>query len=173
MHITPRLSAALALAFVASLATPLARADTPPPPPATSDMPATQAARHGHRDMLLFQQLDLSAEQSASLRSLMKQRHQQARPGMEAIRQKRAALDAATPGTPAYQAAAQDLAQAEASAAHDRALAEADFRAKLRTLLTPDQRSKLKVLRAQHKAQLRQARPDTTAAPASDDDAAQ
>lgn len=105
--------------------------------------------RHGDRWMRTLRELDLSDAQRSSIRELVRQDFQQSRPEMVALRQKRAAFEAATPGTAEYQAAANDLGHAQANAALARMLHRADLRAKVYQLLTPDQRTQLATIRTQ------------------------
>ena len=165
---------ALAIALAACM--PLAFAAAPPP---ASTAPATSAApqwshhhgpsMRGHR-MGMWDQLDLSDTQRASIRQLRQQGFQQARPQMQALRQQRMAFERATPGSADYQTAANALAQAESNAAHARVLSEADLRSKIYNVLTPAQRTKLASLREQRQAKMqqwREAHMQHQAAPAS------
>lgn len=104
---------------------------------------------HGDRWMGTLRQLDLTDAQRTGIRDLMRQGFQQARPEMTALREKRTAFEAATPGSAEYQAAANDLGHAEANAALARMLQRADLRTKVYQLLTPAQRTQLATLRAQ------------------------
>lgn len=153
---------ALVIALAACM--PLAFAAAPPP---ASTAPATSAApqwpnhhgpsMRGHgMGMGMWDQLDLSDTQRASIRQLRQQGFQQARPRMQALRQQRMALDNATPGSANYQTAANALAEAEANAARARVLSEADLRSRIYNVLTPAQRAKLASLREQRQAKMRQ-----------------
>lgn len=106
---------------------------------------------HGHRSMELFRQLDLSEAQRASIRTFARENFRQMRPELAALRQKRMAFDDAVPGTAEYQAAANDLAHAEANAALARVLHKSDLRSKIYQTLTPAQKVQLATLRAQRK----------------------
>ncbi len=107
------------------------------------------AMRHGgHHGMHAFRKLDLTDAQRSSIRELTRASFQQAKPAWKALRQKRMALHETTPGSAAYQRAANDLASAEANAASTRVLRRADLQAKIHDILTPAQRTRLADLRA-------------------------
>jgi Spy/CpxP family protein refolding chaperone len=145
-----------------------------PPPAGTATTGTSQPGKHrgGGHHMNLFDQLDLTDTQRTSVRQLFQQNFEQARPEMQALRQKRMAFDNATPGSAAYQRAANDLAQAESSAAHAQVLRQAELRTRIYNLLTPEQRMQYATLRAQHEAKMKQWREShmrkrTGSAPAS------
>ena len=123
--------------------------------------------RHGRRQMTIFDKLDLTDAQRTSVRQLMKQSFEQARPEMQALGQKRMAFENATPGTSDYQSIANDLAQAESSAARAQVLRQADLRTKIYNLLTPTQRTKLASIRAQNQEKMKQWRAAHMRKPAS------
>lgn len=128
-----------------------------------------QGMRGGHHGMGILRQLDLTDAQRTSVHQLMQQNFEQARPKMEAVRSKRQAFENTTPGSANYQATANDLAQAEATAIHARVLREATLRSKIYGLLTPAQRTKLASIRTQREARMQQRREAWTqhhAAPA-------
>lgn len=112
----------------------------------------------------LFSQLGLTDAQRSSVRQLMQQNFQQARPEMQSLRQKRMAFDNATPGTSQFQSAANDLAQAESTAAHAQVLRQADLRTKIYNLLTSEQRTKLASLIKQREQEMQQRRAAAPAA---------
>lgn len=145
-----------AVVMAASLTgTAMAFAAPPPAHPGTGPMPGHMWQHRGHGRwhgghwMRTLRQLDLSTTQRASIRSMLRADFKEARPEMVALRQKRAAFEAATPGTAEYHAAANDLGHAEADAALTRMLHHADLRTKIYQLLTPAQRAQLATLRAQ------------------------
>lgn len=144
-------------ALVAALAcSPLVFAAAPPPA-GTATTGASQPGKHrgsGHH-MKLFDQLNLSDTQRASVHQLFQQNFEQARPEMQALRQKRMAFDNAIPGSAGYQSAVNDLAQAESAAAHARVLRQAELRTRIHDLLTPEQRTQYATLRAQHEAKMK------------------
>lgn len=153
------------LAIALAACTPLAFAAAPQ---ATSSAPTSSAApqwsghhgqamhgMHGQRTGM-WDQLDLSDTQSASIRQLKQQSFKQDRAGMQALRQQRMAFKNAAPGSADYQSSANALATAEANAAHDRVLREADLNTKIYNVLTPAQRTKLASLRAEHQAKMQQ-----------------
>lgn len=132
--------------------------------PQAASAPATAPqARQQRQPNGLFSQLGLTDSQRSGVRTLMQQNFQQARPQIQSLRQKRLAFDNATPGTSQFQSAANDLAQAESSAAHDQVLRQADLRTKIYNLLTAEQRTKLASLVKQRQQEMRQRR---AAAPA-------
>jgi Spy/CpxP family protein refolding chaperone len=128
-----------------------------PPPAGTGATGTSQPAGHrGGHHMKLFDQLNMTDAQRTSVRQLFQQIFEQARPEMQALRQKRMAFDNATPGSAAYQSAANDLAKAESNAAHAQVLRQAALRTKIYDLLTPEQRTQYATLRAQHQAKMKQ-----------------
>ncbi|HEX5954076.1 MAG TPA: Spy/CpxP family protein refolding chaperone [Rhodanobacteraceae bacterium] len=146
MHHFPFRSAVLAAALACA---PLAFAASPPPAGSTTGM-SQPAKHHGGYHMHMFDKLNLSDSQRTSVQQLFQQSFEQARPEMQALQQKQAAFQNATPGSAAYQSAANDLAQAESNAARDRVLRQAELHTKIYNLLTPEQRTQYATLRAQH-----------------------
>lgn len=148
-----RIRTALCLALLAS--SPLALAATPPASAGAGQQarPAGHPGQHGNQhEMTLMQQLDLTDTQRTSIRQMMRDSFQQARPSMQALRQQRIAFNEATPGSSNYQTLANNLAQAEATAAHDDVLRQAELRTKMYNVLTPAQRTKLAQLRTERRA---------------------
>ncbi len=128
---------------------------------AQQDAPAPAPAWHGHRHAAMmgdhvYDKLNLTDAQRADIRQLTRQSIEQMKPQMQALHQKREAFEAALPGSAGYQAAANDLAQAEADAARARVLQRADLRARIYNVLTPAQRTQLANLRAQRMARVQQ-----------------
>lgn len=115
---------------------------------------------HHHRGMHMLDKLNLTATQKSNVQQLMKQDFEQAKPGMQALRQQRMAFENTTPGSADYQTDANNLAQAESNAVHARVLREADMRSKIYNILTPAQRTQLASLRAQHKEKMQQRREE-------------
>ena len=132
--------------------------------PQAASAPATSQAQHQRQPNDLFSQLGLTDGQRSSVRQLMQQNFQQARPEMQSLRQKRVAFDNATPGTSQFQSAANDLAQAESTAAHAQVLRQADLRTKVYNLLTSEQRTKLASLIQQRQQEMQQRRAAAPAA---------
>ena len=143
-------TAALAAALVCS---PLAFAATPP---AAGAKTAQQPAHRGERSASLFDQLGLSDSQRTSIQQMMRQNFEQARPEMEALRQKEMAFNGATPGSTAYQTATNDLAQAESNASRARVMRQADLRTKIYNMLTPEQRTKFASIQAERATKIKQ-----------------
>lgn len=131
--------------------------------PQAASAPATAPQAQQQRPNL-FDQLGLTDSQRSNVRKLMQENFQQARPEMQALRQKREAFDNATPGTSPFQSAANDLAQAESSAAHAQVLRQADLRTKIYNLLTSEQRTELASLVKQRQQEMQQQRAATPAA---------
>lgn len=134
--------------------------------PQQTSAPASSAASTSARPSLL-DELGLTATQRTSVQQLIQQNLDQARPQIQALRQKEVAFDQATPGTSQFQAAVNDLAQAESTAAHDQVLRQADLRTKVYNLLTSEQRTKLATLRAQAEQRMQQQRQQQAAPAAS------
>lgn len=167
------LSLVAAIGF-SSLAFAATGAQTAAPPP-----PSSASMQHGHwhrrmhhrHGMGVLDKLDLSDTQRTNIRQMMRQSFEQSRPEMKALRQKREAFAASAPGSSGYQAAARELATAEANAARDRVMQRAALRSRIYAELTPGQRTELAKLRAQHKAQMQwrteHMQHHRTAAPAS------
>jgi len=124
--------------------------------PQAASAPATPQAQPQRQSNDLFSQLGLTDAQRSSVRQLMQQNFQQARPEIQSLRQKRLAFDDATPGTSQFQSAANDLAQAESTAAHAQVLRQADLGTKIYNLLTSAQRTKLASLIQQRQQQMQQ-----------------
>lgn len=133
------------------------------PQQAASGTSAAAPRAHQQRPNL-FDQLGLTDAQRTSVRQLMQQNFQQARPEMQTLGQKRMAFENATPGTSQFQSAANDLAAAESSAAHDQVLRQADLRTKIYNLLTSEQRTKLASLIQQRQQEMQQRRAAAPAA---------
>lgn len=104
---------------------------------------------HGDHWMRTLRQLDLTDAQRTSIHQLVRVDLKQARPEMLALREKQLAFETATPGTPAYQAASNDLGQAAANAALARMLNRSKLRGQIYDLLTPAQRTQLATIQAQ------------------------
>ena len=112
---------------------------------------------HHHRGgamMHELKELNLSDAQKTSVKALFKTAHEQLKPQFEAVRTQRQALNAATPGSAAFQNAATSLAQAESTAASARVQQEASLRTQIYALLTTEQQSQLATLQAQHQAKM-------------------
>ncbi|HKT41459.1 MAG TPA: Spy/CpxP family protein refolding chaperone [Rhodanobacteraceae bacterium] len=124
--------------------------------PQQAAAPATTPRTHQQGQPNLFDELGLTDAQRSSVRQLMQQNFQQARPEMQALREKRVAFDKATPGTSQFQGAANDLAAAESGAAHDQVLRQADLRTKVYNLLTAEQRTRLASLVKQRQQEMQQ-----------------
>ena len=132
---------------------PLAFAAAPQAASAPAAAPQSQQQRQPND---LFSQLGLTDAQRSSVRQLMQQNFQQARPEMQALQQKRLAFDNATPGTSQFQSAANDLAQAESTAVRAQVMRQADLRTKVYNLLTAEQRTKLASLVKQRQQEMQQ-----------------
>lgn len=133
-------------------------------PQQTAPSGTSATAPRAHQQPDVFDQLGLTDSQRSSVRQLIQQNFQQARPEMQSLRQKRMAFENATPGTSQYQSAANDLAQAESSGAHAQVLRQADLRTKIYNLLTAEQRTKLASLVKQRQQEMQQQRTTAPAA---------
>jgi Spy/CpxP family protein refolding chaperone len=156
----PMIRSTLLAAMLACPALAFAAAPQQTAPAASATAPRAQQQRQPN----LFDQLGLTDSQRSSVRTLMQQNFQQARPQLQALRQKQLAFEKATPGTSQFQSAANDLAQAESSAAHDEVLRQADLRTKIYNLLTAEQRTKLASLVQQRQQAMQQRRAKAPAA---------
>ncbi len=146
-----------------SLALAATAAQTSPPATPMSSGSMQKGDRHPmhhrherHGEMRMLDKLGLSATQRADIRRMMQESFEQARPEMQVLRQKREAWEAATPGSSAYQRAADELAAAEANAARQRVVRQAALRARIHGVLTAQQRTRLASLRAQHRERMQQ-----------------
>jgi periplasmic protein CpxP/Spy len=152
--------APIALA-IAGLVCTTAFADPPPPPVPTAPNPSAapqRGMRGNHQGGMMadLRQLDLTSDQRRSIVQALRAHRQETQDQTQSLQQKRNAYDAAVPGSPGYQPAVDALAQAESDAARTRVTQEADLRAKIYAVLTPDQRTQLAQMQAQHKAQMQQ-----------------
>lgn len=135
------LSSALALGSVPALAAPQAG-------------PHAGWSHHGGRHgMKLLEQLNLTAEQKASVKQILKSHFEQNKGEWQQLRQQRQAFEAMKPTDSGYQAAAASLADAEGKAAMNRVQQMASVRADIYKVLTPEQQTKLDSLKAERMAQ--------------------
>lgn len=115
---------------------------------------------HGHHGMAMggrmYSKLNLTDAQRASIKQFRQQGFAQMKPQMQSLRQARQAYESATPGSSAYQAAASNLAEAEADAARARVTSEASVRAQVYNVLTPAQQTQLASMQAERTARMRQ-----------------
>jgi Spy/CpxP family protein refolding chaperone len=113
---------------------------------------------HHHRAMTMraLHKLNLSDAQRDQIKQLAKQNFEQLKPQAQAVRQQRKAFESMEPIAPGYQAAAKNLAEAEASLARARVLQRAALRAQVYNLLTPAQRTQMVAMRAQREARMQQ-----------------
>lgn len=118
--------------------------------------PAHRHAMGFHRDgfMAALRQLDLSAEQQQSIRSLMQNARQQAKANASGQSVDRSALE--NPGDPNYAAA---VSNAETTATK-RIQQESYLKSQIYNLLTADQKAKLPQVLADMKAQAEQRRTE-------------
>lgn len=111
--------------------------------------------RHGTR---LLDQLNLTAEQKASVQQIMKSHAGQNRSEWQQLRQQRQAFAAMKPTDSGYQAAASALADAEGKAASARVEQMASVRADIYKVLTPEQQTKFDGLMAERQAKRQERR---------------
>ncbi|MGH8118541.1 MAG: Spy/CpxP family protein refolding chaperone [Rhodanobacteraceae bacterium] len=121
---------------------------------------APGAGWHGHRGWAMgggmYNKLNLTDAQRASIKQYRQQNFTQMKPQMQALRQAHQAYQSATPGTAAYQTAASNLAAAAADAARARATSQANVRAQIYQVLTPMQPTQLANMQAQRQARMQQ-----------------
>jgi Spy/CpxP family protein refolding chaperone len=109
----------------------------------------------GHGFGMAMQKLNLTDAQKTSIRNLVKTSFSQTKPQRDALRQQRQAFEAMTPDQVGYQAAATQLAQAEAAATQNRVQQRAQLKAQIYALLTPQQKAQWATLK-QEREQRRQ-----------------
>jgi Spy/CpxP family protein refolding chaperone len=123
--------------------------DTSPPPGGHHGW-GGHGGPHGWGPAHLYRKLGLTADQQASVKSIM----QAARPGFESLHQQMRANDAklraTTPDDPNYASIASEVGQTRGTLTTQLAAQEADLRAKLYAVLTPAQKTQLATLEAQH-----------------------
>lgn len=153
MHKLP-IRSALLVAMLASSSFAFAAAPQQVAAPSTASTAPQQTARRAD----LFEQLGLTDTQRSSVRQLIQQNARQAAPEIQALRQKRMAFDNATPGSSQFKAAANDLAQAESTAARAQIQRQADLRTRIYELLTSAQRTKLANLLSERQQRMQQRR---------------
>jgi Spy/CpxP family protein refolding chaperone len=122
-------------------------------------MAAPQAGPHagwshhgGKHGMKMLEQLNLTAEQKASVKQIMKSHFEQNKGQWQQLRQQRRAFEAMKPTDSDYQSAAASLADAEGKAAIARVQQMANVRADIYKVLTPEQQTKLESLKAERMA---------------------
>ncbi|HEX7817375.1 Spy/CpxP family protein refolding chaperone [Dyella sp.] len=112
---------------------------------------------HGHHGpFMALKQLNLTDDQKAQVKQIVKQGFGQLKPQFAAVRQQRQAFEALTPDAAGYQQAAASLAQAEASLTQARVTQNATTRAQIYNILTSAQKSQLASLKAQHEQRVQQ-----------------
>jgi Spy/CpxP family protein refolding chaperone len=99
--------------------------------------------------MHVLQELDLSDTQKTQAKQLFEAERSAMKSQHESLRSAHHAFNVATPGSDAFTAAENALADAEAGAARARVQADADLRTKFYALLTDAQKAKLATLQAQ------------------------
>lgn len=109
----------------------------------------------GHGFGMAMQKLNLTEAQKTSIHNLVKTSFSQNKPQRDALRQQRQAFEAMTPDQVGYQAAAAQLAQAEAAATQNRVQQQAQLKAQIYALLTPQQKAQWATLK-QEREQRRQ-----------------
>lgn len=126
--------------------------------------------RHGHGFGMAMQKLNLTDAQRDSIRDLVKNSVAANKAQRDSLRQQRQAFEAMTPDQVGYQAAAARLAQAEAAATQNRVQQQAQLKAQIYALLTPQQKAQwatLKQEREQRRQQWEQFRAQQKAAASS------
>lgn len=109
---------------------------------------------HGghHGAFMALSKLNLTDAQRASIKQIMKTSFAQGKTQRQAVRQARQTFAALTPNQAGYQDAANQLAQAEAAATQQRVLQQAQVRAQVYAVLTPQQQAELATMKAQAQA---------------------
>ena len=108
--------------------------------------------RHGDSQMMMLHKLNLSDAQKASIKQIVGTNREQNKAPREALRKQRAAFESMTPNQVGYQAAATNLAQAEGQATQVRVQQQANMRAQIYALLTPQQQAQAATFTAQEQA---------------------
>ncbi|MGH8460451.1 MAG: Spy/CpxP family protein refolding chaperone [Stenotrophobium sp.] len=122
--------------------------------------PGNDGWHHPHHALPFVRELhhlNLNDSQKADIKQLVKTSFEQMRPRMKAARQQRQAFEALSPDSPDYSAAAQALAQTEASAASARVLQLTALKQQIYQRLTAAQKQQLAAMQTADQA-LRQAR---------------
>jgi Spy/CpxP family protein refolding chaperone len=110
--------------------------------------------RGGHGFMAM-QKLNLTDAQKASIHDLVKNSFSQNKAQRDALRAQRQSFESMTPDQAGYQAAAAQLAQAEAAATQTRVQQQAQLKAQIYALLTTQQKAQWAALK-QEREQRRQ-----------------
>jgi len=120
-------------------------AAAPTPPPSGPQGPGPHRGGPGH----LLAQLNLTAEQKASIKTIM----EAAKPNMKSLHEQMHANHLkemqTKPDDPNYASIVAEVAQSNAALASQRTSQAADIRGKIYTLLTPAQKTQLATLEAQ------------------------
>ena len=106
--------------------------------------------RHGDSQMMMLHKLNLSDAQKASIKQIVSANRAQNKG--QALRQQRAAFESMTPNDVGYQKAAASLAQAEGQATQVRVQQQANLRAQIYAVLTPQQQAQAATFKAQEQA---------------------
>lgn len=109
----------------------------------------------GHGFGMAMQKLNLTDAQRDSIRNLVKTSFSQNKSQRDSLRQQRQAFESMTPDQVGYQDAAARLAQAEAAATQTRVQQQAQLKAQIYALLTPQQKAQWATLK-QEREQRRQ-----------------
>ncbi|HEU0197501.1 MAG TPA: Spy/CpxP family protein refolding chaperone [Nevskiaceae bacterium] len=104
---------------------------------------------HGHHGMFALHKLNLSDAQKASIKQIIKTSFASSKAQRQAVFQQRKAFESLTPDQAGYQAAAANLAQAEADATKARVEQRANVRAQIYGVLTSAQKMQLASMKAQ------------------------
>lgn len=130
--------------------------------------------RGGHHGMMMgMEKLNLSDDQKASIKQIVKGSFTQNKAQFDNLRKQRVAFEAMTPDQVGYQQAATSLAQTEAAATQQRVQQRAQIRAQIYALLTPAQKQQLAQLKADRQARMEQWKEFRAQHPASSGSTAQ
>ena len=109
----------------------------------------------GGHGFMAMQKLNLTDAQKASIHTLVKNSFSQNKTQRDALRAQRQSFESMTPDQAGYQAAAAQLAQAEAAATQTRVQQQAQIKAQIYALLTTQQKAQWAAMK-QEREQRRQ-----------------
>ena len=111
----------------------------------------------------VLEELNLTDAQKASIQQAMRSNFEVLRPQVATLQQYQEAYDTAEPGSSGYQTSVNNLANAEARFVQARVVQEGKLRSQIYGILTSSQRTKLKGLLAQQRAEVAKLRAEQQA----------
>ncbi len=108
-------------------------------------------SRGGHMLERLAEELSLTDDQQASLRSTMKENFSEMRDSMKKHRDSRHALAQLNPNAPDYQAQLDQLIADAQAAAKERVLMKAEHQKEVYAILTPEQQTAFAEFKGEHR----------------------